>query len=852
MPWPPAAAAGEVGAGAGAGPAASLDFAAAKRPTAPLSDFYDGAPVYNASGRKLGGWAAASVRRSAYLAGLYAPDTGGGRYVAPSAAPGAPDLKALPGLAGGKGGGGKGGGKGGGAGKKAGGGAGGKKAGGAAKKGAAGKKAGATGGTGTGTGGVGGGLRGVAELLRAGGGGAQQLGSASVGTKAAAKAAAKAEPKGGGGDAKEKAEAAAAQAAAQGAMRALTSKSLDEYKRKLGATGWKDAGSPGAGFPSQEAAQAHAVALAKGKPGTMFAVIPVGGAFMVAQRDKAALLADKPGNVAGPDQGAASRQVDQQIAREEALQRDNLARDARQQAADRQAKGQGAATGAGGASRSAGDGGGDGGGDGAAVRPGDVESTGAAGQETSAILARYRVAMPDPSRLSAVGKAVILRRQGTIVRRAKGLAEAINKSNIDPESAQGRALRDKLTVIAAMAAAGTVDANAVSLNVAQEARQLLREAQQDARLKAGGTSTIDALLGASGYAPDTAADKVGNKATKLLQRFDMAERRGGPADALLAAYARGCARPLAEVGALGAALALGEALDWWDRGLVGPRGAALLAFADGRRDGRAALEPPPLDDDHEATAATLAEGLAEALLDLGDRLQAGEFDLDTFRDLAGGVLAEGVRAAYVAGLGGVPDAAEAAALLAALEEQSDYLAGFAEDILDRVGAALGLPEPEEDDDEAALAARRATTAARWAAALPGGGAAAATLLSALAGLSLAGRLKLYAGKAVEWLYRGLSARAARTDGGNYVVWWQNGVGHICRDCRDLADGSPYSLQQAPPPPASGFTACRANCRCSLRYQRVDPAQLAAVLGVGTGDEQDDGGMEPPDDGEVDE
>lgn len=302
-----------------------------------------------------------------------------------------------------------------------------------------------------------------------------------------------------------------------------------------------------------------------------------------------------------------------------------------------------------------------------------------------------------------------------------------------------------------------------------------------------------------------------------------ARQRAATLQRLAAAYDRGAGgAPAADAEALLRDLAVETLADWCGAGLVGPHGAALLAFADGRAASRAPAQPPPLDGDHHREAEALVAALAATLAGLWRRLAAGELDLGAWRDLVGGALAAGLRSAYTVGAGHPPTGDDQRLLVAELAAQRDYLDGFAADLAHALAAALSPLDPAW-----AVVAERPTPAGAVAAAITAATHTAVGLLTqALAGLTpkLSARLAQYANAARAAYYRGAVARAA---GGPWRVWWELGAAQHCVGCSDYAAGSPYTPDSLPAVPGDGSTPCRGNCKCSLRFERVPPAEEGA-------------------------
>lgn len=264
-------------------------------------------------------------------------------------------------------------------------------------------------------------------------------------------------------------------------------------------------------------------------------------------------------------------------------------------------------------------------------------------------------------------------------------------------------------------------------------------------------------------------------------------------------------------------LAVADAADLVGEGLQGVLGASALVFADGRRDSRANLPDPPLEEDQGNDAERCVEETGDALAALTARFQGGALELGQWRDLMGGALAEGLRAAYTLGNNRGLEPRMAAGLRAEMRDQGEYLDGFADDVASDVAPALAVAIPAFDpagrpglSSALALAARIAGTSAAL------GSLARAHRRDILAPLRLDARARLYAHKARAWYYRGATARAKRA--GDYVVYWEGGT-NSCPGCQQRAGGSPYAPDDLPGYPGDGGTPCKMNCRCTLAYRR---------------------------------
>lgn len=62
------------------------------------------------------------------------------------------------------------------------------------------------------------------------------------------------------------------------------------------------------------------------------------------------------------------------------------------------------------------------------------------------------------------------------------------------------------------------------------------------------------------------------------------------------------------------------------------------------------------------------------------------------------------------------------------------------------------------------------------------------------------------------------------------IQWRLGICKHCRDCPNLAAGSPYTFETLPTFPGAGATACGARCRCWLEF-RTRPSTTAPVASV---------------------
>jgi hypothetical protein len=58
-----------------------------------------------------------------------------------------------------------------------------------------------------------------------------------------------------------------------------------------------------------------------------------------------------------------------------------------------------------------------------------------------------------------------------------------------------------------------------------------------------------------------------------------------------------------------------------------------------------------------------------------------------------------------------------------------------------------------------------------------------------------------------------------------IHWDVDPIAKHCQDCLTLQRYGPYTKSSLPTTPGAGHTACRSNCRCELRYEKVSPADF---------------------------